>query len=278
MTTIATQRRFTVPHPARLLAGVALLLIAPFGHAQLAPAADLAAQAAPTAHGVIGAGLALLPRYQGADHKELVAVPLLEYHWDNGVFIGGDNNALLGYQAAAGADLQYGVAISADDGRRQSHAHELNAMGNVKRTPISVAFISHAITPRLSVNSSIGYGAGNDRKGGWAKLGAAYLVPINDSTSLSFTAGASVANGNYMQTYFGVDAAQAARSGRAQNTQSGGWRDATVGVRLAVRINRDWSMLAALSNTTLSSAARDSALVRQANAQKLMVGAVYALK
>lgn len=202
----------------------------------------------------------------------------MNYHWANGMFVGGDNDAVVGYQISVSPKLQYGVALSADEGRKERHASELAGMGDVATRAIVVGFAKGLITDHLSVNSSVHLGAGNDSKGAWSRLGAAYALALSPSAQLSFNVDATLANASYMQSYFGVIAAQAATSRYRIYTPAGGLRDASVGIRLSYQVVRDWSLLAAWSNTALSSIAKDSPLVRKNSAQKLVIGAAYILQ
>lgn len=269
---------FLIPpgHAAhRVLTAAGMLLLSAFASAQTP---DYSSQEAPTAGGVVGMGVASLPKYQGSDHTKIRAVPLLEYHWANGMFVGGDNDAVIGYQISASPKLQYGVALSADEGRKERHASELGGMGDVATKAILVGFAKGAITDHLSVNSSVHLGAGNDSKGAWSKLGAAYAITLSPSAQMTFNVGATLANASYMQSFFGVSAAQTASSRNRIYTPSGGLRDASVGVRLSYQLDRDWSLLAGWSNTALSSTAKDSPLVRKGSGKKLVIGAAYILK
>jgi outer membrane scaffolding protein for murein synthesis (MipA/OmpV family) len=139
------------------------------------------------------------------------------------------------------------------------------------------SFAKFSITDQLSLNSSVRLGSGNDSKGALLKLGTAYTVALSQSTQLSFNLGATMANASYMENYFGVSTTQASKSGYRIYTPSGGVRDVSVGMRLSRQINRDWSVLAGISSTSLYNAAKDSPLVRQANTQKVLLGVAYSI-
>ena len=260
---------------ARTLTAAGMLLLSALASAQTI---ESPSQSKPAAGGVVGIGIASLPEYRGADHNRIRAVPLLEYHWANGMFVGGDNDAVIGYQISSAPGLQYGVALSADEGRKERRSKVLSGMGDIATRAIFLGFAKGAITDHLSVSSSVHVGAGDDSKGALLKLGAAYAIPLSPSAQLNFNLGATLANASYMQSFYGVSATQAAMSGYRVYTPSGGVHDATVGMRLSYQIDRDWSLLAGWSNTTLSSNAKDSPLVRKSSGQKLVIGAAYSLK
>ncbi|QJQ05447.1 MipA/OmpV family protein [Undibacterium parvum] len=228
--------------------------------------------------GIIGVGVASLPKYQGSDETETKGVAILEYHWANGIFVGGDNNTLIGLQYELPSKVQYGSALGIDVGRKESHSRALAGMGDVERKAVFVSFIRAAITDQFSINSSVQIGSGNEHKGALLKLGAAYAIPLNSSMQVSLNVDSTLANDSYMENYFGVSATQASTSRYRVYKASSGLRDVSVGVRLSYQINHDWSVLAAVSSTSLASAAKDSPLALQANTQQVLFGVTYNLK
>lgn len=233
---------------------------------------------APTAGGIVGIGIASLPKYQGSDQTQINGVAILEYHWSNGVFVGGENDTLVGFQCTTPSKVQYGTALGIDEGRKERRSSDLTGMGNVLTKAVLVSFVKAAVTDQFSLNASVHIGSGNDNKGALLKLGAAYAIPLGSSAHVSFNAGATLANDSYMENYFGVSAAQASTSRYHVYNPSSGLRDVSVGVRLSYQIDQDWSVLAGVSSTSLASAAKDSPLVRQANTQKVLIGVAYSIK
>jgi MipA family protein len=92
---------------------------------------------------------------------------------------------------------------------------------------------------------------------------------------MSVDVGATLANADYMQDYFGVSAAQASASGYTRYTADAGLRDVTVGLGLQYQISREWMLFTRVSTTTLSNSAKDSPLVRKATSQSAFVAVAY---
>jgi outer membrane scaffolding protein for murein synthesis (MipA/OmpV family) len=65
-----------------------------------------------------------------------------------------------------------------------------------------------------------------------ATLGVGYTMPIDDRTLVALTATMDYASGEYMSTYFGIDAADSARSGLKTHDADAGIKDVGVGVLL----------------------------------------------
>lgn len=230
------------------------------------------AQEAPAAGGIIGLGVASLPKYPGSDQVKVRAVPVFEYHWANGLFMGGEHDALVGYQVATPSQLQYGVALGVDEGRKAYRDGALAGMGKISARGVLVSYVNVPVTGQFSIDANLRLGSGNDNAGALLKLGAAYRVALGPSAQLSFNAGATVANGAYMRGYFGVSAAQAATSVYGAYAPSAGLLDVSVGMRLFWQLNRNVSLLAGASTSHLGHGAEDSPFVRTSNSQKIFVG------
>ncbi|MDO9194299.1 MAG: MipA/OmpV family protein, partial [Undibacterium sp.] len=106
-----------------------------------AQSADNIYPAAPTSGGIVGLGVASLPKYQGSDQTQIKGVPILEYHWANGIFVGGENDTLIGFQCTTPSNVQYGTALGVDEGRKESHSSALAGMGNVSTKAVLVSFV-----------------------------------------------------------------------------------------------------------------------------------------
>ncbi len=84
-----------------------------------------------------------------------------------------------------------------------------------------------------------------------------------------------MANADYMQSYFGVMAGQAARSGYGSYKPRGGLRDVRANLSLTYRINPSISATAAVSAGMLSGDARDSPLVRKKSTTTGLLAVAY---
>ena len=252
-----------------LLAGLAL------------PSATTWAQTRPTADdssaksgGYVGLGLNVEPRYQGSDESKTTAHPGFEYRWSNGLFVGG-TDGLVGVQFNAKPQLQLGLALGVDEGRKASKSRYLTGMGDVVARGTMNLYAKAAVNDQFGLSTSLELGAGSSGKGGLLKVGGSYAVSLAPATRMVFNVGASLANADYMQNYFGVSAAQGSASGHKRYTPGSGLRDVTVGVDFQYQINSDWMLLTRFNSTTLSKAAKNSPLVRKATSQSAFAAAAY---
>jgi outer membrane protein len=90
-----------------------------------------------------------------------------------------------------------------------------------------------------------------------------YSTELSTNVRLGLGVAATFANAEYMQSYFGVTAAQAARSGYALYKPDAGLRDVRANLSLSYRFNPNISATAGVSTSTLLGDVSNSPLVRQ---------------
>ncbi len=224
--------------------------------------------------GTVGLAVVSMPAYQGADHRREMGTVMGDYRWANGVFIGRDG--VVGYELVARPDLQVGVQLGADRGRKEGDSRYLTGMGDIDAKLTYGGYSKATLGGRLELSSAVQVGSGNDSSGALLTLGAAYALPIPGAVQLRLVAEATWANAAYMSSYFGVNAQQSQASGYKAYSPDSGVRDTSVGLALAYPVARQWIVIGSVKSTTLSGIAKDSPLVRKATDTMVFAGCLYA--
>jgi MipA family protein len=211
--------------------------------------------------GRIGLAAIAGTKYLGSDERRYMAFPSIDYRWANGWFAGLGNG--VGYRWKANAELQYGVRLTADFGRKESRSSALNGLGDIDARPEAGVFFNWAPSHSLMFSSSMRYGSGNDRDGLVLDLGMHTGIPLAMQWRLGLGLSATFANREYMQSYFGITPEQSGRSGYAVYEPGAGLRDIRLGSSLTYIINRDWAATLAVSASSLQGDAKDSPIVRE---------------
>lgn len=221
------------------------------------------------------AGLAVIAghEYQGSDKRRTMGVPLIEYQWANGWFAGSING--IGYNFSNRHDLQYGARLTAAFGREESRSPALRGMGDIDARAEFGGFFNYMVSKEVSLSSSLRYGSGQDSNGLLADLGLGYSTELSSDLRLGLGVAATLANADYMQSYFGVTAAQATRSGYAMYTPGAALRDVRANLSLTYRITPKISATAGVSASMLSGDASDSPLVRQKSTTTGLLAVAY---
>lgn len=260
---------------AALLTVTALGAGLSFGaRAQAFDAVRLYGAAADRNGGTLGLAVVAGHEYMGSDERRTRAYPAIDYRWANGWFAGTTNG--VGYNFSRQPGTQYGVRLTADFGRDESRSAVLRGLGDVDARPELGAFYNLQPTSNTFLTSSLRYGAGQGRDGLLMDLGAGVTAQVAPAWRMGAGVAATWANAAYTQSYFGVDAAHAVRSGRSVYTASAGVRDVRVSVSATYAITPRASATAALSYSRLQGDAGSSPIVRDRAGVNGVLAVAYA--
>lgn len=170
------------------------------------------------------------------------------------------------------SNLRVNLALRYDPGRRESSSDELAGMGSIRSTVRARLGVRWEPAPlwQLSLGTSadiFGRGGGYTVSGGLSRT-----IPLGGSQRLILGTGVTGAGDRYLQTWYGVTAAQSATSGYPVYLPKEGLRDWSVGATWRTEINSDWAAFASTSATRLLGPAAGSPLVRQRDSWGLSAG------
>jgi outer membrane scaffolding protein for murein synthesis (MipA/OmpV family) len=193
----------------------------------------------------VGTGLTFEPRYDGSSRYHILAGPSLDIRYKDLAFLSTGEG--LGVNFAQGQNWRASLAAVYDLGRRgHDDPQHLNGLGNINAAPeikLAAEYVVSKDFPlvfRTAITRSIG------GSNGWlADLGA-YMPLPGSSESFFWFAGPSVtfADSTYMNSWFGVNQAQAAASGYRQYDASAGLKSAGFGITMIWFVNKHWFVTA----------------------------------
>jgi outer membrane protein len=210
----------------------------------------------------VGGGIGIAPEYEGSEDYKPVPVPFADVKFGNGMFVKllglnlranliPDNMWRLGPVYNYRAERDNVDNNQVDRMRAVSDANELGIFGGF-------AYNNWFVSLEFMADTGDAY------DGWYSKLQGGYNWMIDDSWALSIGASTTYANDDYMQTYFGVTAADAARSGLSRYNADSGIKD--IGINLGVNwsITQNWGAKGITSFTQLvGDASDDSPVVDQ---------------
>ncbi len=263
-----SHRRATV-----LLPMMAVLLGVPAAHAQ-EPEGPAVLPQTSKFEGVYGLTLSYRPEYSGASNQVVKLTPGLFIRY--GRFTVSNVSGFVTRRAddvvrGLGVDLlnsdqvRVSLALRVDAGRNEATSTALKGQGDIKPTVRTRAAATWKLDSSWRLGAAWSVDALGRGGGNFGDVSVGWEHPFGHGSVLSLGTSLSLAGDRYMQTYYGISAEQAARSGRAQYTPDAGPRDLSVYANVRHDLSRDWTVLAGASATHLLGPAAASPLTANRN-------------
>ncbi|CAB3717016.1 MipA/OmpV family protein [Trinickia soli] len=189
----------------------------------------------------VGPSASFQPRYDGSDRYHLMGGPSIDIRYRDRFFLSTGEG--IGVNVLTGPNWRVGVAASYDLGRRAADdLDHLSGMGNINPAPSLRLLGEYAISKSfpLVLRADLRRNFGGDN--GWIGDLGAYMPMPGSSETFSWFAGPTmtIADSRYMNSWFGVNAQQSARSGYRQYDASAGIRSVGFGVSASLRVRKHW--------------------------------------
>ncbi|EMQ9924541.1 MULTISPECIES: MipA/OmpV family protein [Enterobacter cloacae complex] len=217
----------------------------------------------------LGGGVDVAPRYSGSDKSRVTAAQVVDYAMANGLFISTTRG--LGYGNRVG-NLDYSAALSYRAGRKErdvssdsiaSGSDYLRGMGDIKGSAVVVPGLGYRITDWLNVQLQAEVPVSERDNGEAVHFGIASPLYTSPENSVTLALTGSWGSSKYMQTYYGVSAAQSAASGFARHDAGSGIYAYSLNLDWTHKLTSRWSLLAAAGVTQLTGEAGDSPIVQR---------------
>jgi outer membrane scaffolding protein for murein synthesis (MipA/OmpV family) len=232
-----------------------------------------------------GLGVQSGPRYEGAASRKLSALPVLQIEWSNGIFISGMS---AGMHLSRSPTAEYGPLLALQPGRDEAGTSTevggvegfqglgpslgqktlvttgLGGMDEIGARLQLGGFYNVYLNPQWRLTSSLLIGAAREHDGARFELGVQRLaLAAGERHRVSLSAGVGVVNRQYNETYFGVTAAESARSRFRAYQTGGGLQDVHVGARWNWVLSPSWMLTSNLQAKRLLGDARLSPLTER---------------
>ncbi len=259
----------------------ALLAATFLAQSPLAQAQPVSTEPAFGLSGRIGLGLATVPTYEGSPNRRTVAGPDLTLSYrsrDWGTVEFGPRG--LFWNAVENGPFRFALVAQFDPGRKDRDTSTLNPTPGDKRLA-GMGSVSSATEAGLG----IGYGplmvvarqSLSDRGPKGAQVDMTVEMPwsVSDRLGLRFAVGATWANRDYMQTYFGVTSAQAQATSFPVYTPKSGCRKVEASVGAEYALASSWKLQANIGFARLGDLAAASPLVGRRNGTSAALSVAY---
>jgi len=216
----------------------------------------------------IGAGVGVVPDYEGSEDYKAVPVPHFSAQWQNGRYVTLDGSALKANLLAndtwsLGPVLQYRGKRDDDvDNNKVAKMNEIDAAieaGAFLGYKLALFHLS-PMYDSWDIGAQLVTDASGEHDGMLATARTGYTFKDD---KMSFRIGASItyADDDYMDTYFSVSASDAIRSGLKKYKAESGVKDVGVDLTLRLSMTENWGIRGAFAYIGLLEDAKDSPIV-----------------
>lgn len=189
----------------------------------------------------LGVGMTFEPRYDGSDRYHTLVGPSIDVRYKDLAFISTGEG--IGVNVLRGPNWRASIAAVYDLGRRgHDDPSRLDGLGNINPAPgVKIAgdyVVSKDFPLVLRAAATRSFGGSN----GWVLDLSTYMPLPGSSEKFYWFAGPTVsfADSTYMNSWFGVNAQQAAKSGYSRYDASAGLKSAGFGITMVYFVNKHW--------------------------------------
>src|SRR5258706_6532636 len=229
--------------------------------------------AAPRLRAAFGAGVGFAPRFEGSNHERARLAPVVHLAYGPVFFgLGG-----LGVNLYRDPRWRFGANLAFGGGTRESADDRVQGLGDVDRSVLAGLFAvyqSREVLARAHISTDVG-GHG---QGTVARLDVFGRLRGGDGLAFFAGPGLTWVDRRHMQTYFGVSAEQAARSGLPAFDAGAGVSSMRLSAGAAYRIDPRWRLIGIYSLGRLQGDAAASPIIVTRTQNSLFVSAIYLLR
>lgn len=222
----------------------------------------------------IGVGAIAAPEYMGADDMEASVLPLVDIEWRDRLFLS-TRKGLGGYavnekraaQPLLGVfdSYQLGGSVRYAFGRDEDDNTRLNGLGDIDDTA-ELGIFGELGMGNFVFSGEVYGDVGSGHEGVHGELAAAYRMSVTEKWMVSAGPVAKFGSEDFTDSFFGVNATQAARSVYNTYDTDGGFYSVGVDAMSRYSFDENWSLTALAGYSRLVGDAADSPIVEEEGA------------
>lgn len=191
----------------------------------------------------IGGAVQVAPTYEGSQSYRVIGVPVILPGANDDPdkrfqFRGLDH---LQWALVSSNGFQFGPLAGYRMGRDQDDGRLLHGLGDIDGGLVGGAFASYRFGA-LRASISYHHQLTGDETGGVVRLGLDGRHAVSKTVRITGGVGVTWADDDYMQSFFGITAAQALASGRAAYTAEAGLKDVNLNVGTELDLTPQWTL------------------------------------
>lgn len=207
---------------------------------------------------IVGAGASYEPKYEGSEEFEVSPIPFVVFTYGDWLEINPGGISVTPYK-----DNGFSISgnVGYETGREEDDGDRLRGLGDIDFAATVGAKLAYEWGPvelYASADQTI-----NGSESLIGKFGVEYSAPVTERLILGAKAEATIANDKHMQAYFGIDAAQAVRSGLPEYKAEAGLKRIDISASATYALSEHWLVRGEAGVGVLTGDAADSPIVEE---------------
>ena len=202
----------------------------------------------------LGAVAGIVPDYEGSDDYDFEFGPQYKIDWRRIVVLSGKTLRVY----ALRGDTRLGAVLGLEGGRDDDD--DLEGLGDVDSGAEAGIFISHKIG-KVTLRSEVRREFAGGHGGTLVDLGARMRVPLGEKPWLKAELETTWADGDYMDSFFGINARQSFNSGLRQFDADSGFKNVSLALTTGYDITDSWKIGVMVGYRRMLGDAADSPVV-----------------
>jgi outer membrane scaffolding protein for murein synthesis (MipA/OmpV family) len=229
--------------------------------------------------GMVGFGVGVTPDYEGSDDEKAVPALFGHYTWESGRYValtkapGSGRAARFKWNAVSHRYFEFGPLAQYRLKRDDVDNDQVDRMRDVDAEWELGAFLGLKLDD-WTITGSFAQDVSDESNGLLGYLEVDYNLRINKQWGMHFGGNLTWADSDYMETYFGVDARDSARSGLPIYEADSGMKSGGVSAAVHYTPWQHWGIVASVSYNRLTNDAEDSPLVEDEGNENQVSGAL----
>ena len=217
-------------------------------------------------HFSLGGGVGMAPDYEGSDDYE--AVPIVSFEYKTPSYVLKSNRVGVELDVLPSDVIDFGPVVRYNFGRDDVEDDAVDRLREVDGTVEGGLFIGSGVpvsaigledngylTGRLTVLADV---LGEGHEGVTIDARGSYVKPANEKLTIISSVSSTYASDDYMESFFGIDADNASRSGLNEFDAEGGIKDVGLSIVGVYKLDQNWTVNGIGSYARLLGDAADS--------------------
>jgi outer membrane protein len=221
----------------------------------------------------LGLGVAAVPEYEGSEDYMAVPVPIVRVDWQSRRYAEISGTRLRVNVLSGVAKLQAGPIFNYNIGRDDIDNDRVDALRTIDNTIEGGGFATF-VAGRWKTYLEFLTDVDDEHDGSVFTFRESYRQSLKNQRLLTFNFSFTYADDDYMETFFGIDADNAARSGLRTFDAEAGFKDVQVSVVFRTKLSKGWNIAYSLGYKRLLGDAADSPVVDDEGSAGRVFGAI----